>query len=105
MRHYIIILFACACAVACTQKKPSADEMGQMMLTEARAAYERGEYAAARDSIMSLRTNYPTAITARREAILLLDSVEFQLAQDDTLKSEFYRRKLQHDLEKLKIEN
>ena len=75
------------------------------MLNEARAAYAQGNYAAARDTIMSLRERYPRALEARRQAILLLDSVELMDAQQqqDTLKTEFFRRKLQHDVEGLEI--
>ena len=52
---------------------------------------------------MTLRKNYPRAFEARRQAILLLDSVERQLAGGDSLKSEFYERKLMYDEENLKL--
>ena len=73
------------------------------MLNEARAAYFQGNYEAARDSILSLRQNCPLALEARRQAILLMDSVEYQLAEGDTLKREFFRRKLQHDRQSINI--
>ena len=75
-------------------------EQGEALLNEARLLYSEGKYAAARDSIESLRKRFPTAIEARRQAILLMDSVELQLAEGDSLKQEFFRRKLEHDLGK-----
>lgn len=72
-------------------------EQGTIMLNEARQLYSEGRYAAARDTILSLRKNYPTALEARRQAILLMDSIELQLAEGDSLKQEFFRRKLEHD--------
>lgn len=93
----IPILILCAC-----KPQPSAEDMGQKMLQEARTAYAQGDYAAARDTILSLRKRYPTAFEARRQAILLMDSVELMDAQGDTLKTEFYQRKLKFDTEKIK---
>ncbi len=87
--------------VSCGNHQPDPEQQGQQMLTEARACYAQGNYAAARDSIMSLRKNHPTALEARRQAILLLDSVELQLAEGDSLKQEFFRRKLLHDIQEI----
>ena len=92
----LLPLFIIACA-----SKPDPEQGGAAVLEEARQLYAQGQYAAARDSIMSLRQHHPKAIGARLQAILLLDSVEIQLAEGDTLKQEFFRRKLQHDIEGL----
>ena len=86
--------------IACVSK-PDPEQQGAAMLTEARQLYFEGRYEACRDSILSLRRRFPTAIDARRQALLLMDSVELQLAEGDTLKQEFFRRKLQFDLEGL----
>lgn len=71
------------------------------MLEQARTLMKEGNNAAARDTILSLRKRFPRAIEARRQAILTLDSVELADATllQDTLKLEFYRRKLQFDKE------
>ena len=84
--------------LSCTTKADPEAE-GQQMLVEARTAYAEGRYAAARDTIMSLRQRFPKALDARRQAILLLDSVELMDArqQGDSLKTGFFRRKLEHD--------
>jgi len=90
----VLLLVTLSCT---TQADPEAE--GQQMLVEARAAYVRGDYTSARDTIMSLRKRFPKAFDARRQAILLLDSVELMDArqQGDSLKTEFFRRKLEHD--------
>ena len=96
------IFFLLALSVACNHQ-PSDEEMGQRMLSEARNAYIEHDYAAARDTILSLRKRYPMALETRRQAILLMDSIELMDAQGDTLKVEFFRRKLEHDRKGLEI--
>lgn len=85
------------------------EEKAQQMLQEARAALRHRQYSEARDSIFSLRQKHPTAIDARRQGILLLDSIELQAASDSlnkaegeewerlSVKKKFYERKLQED--------
>jgi hypothetical protein len=43
---------------------------------------ENGDYSGAKERILNLRTMYPKAFQARREAILTLDSAEMFLAID-----------------------
>ncbi len=89
---------------------PSEDEIGTEMVSQARELMHHQQYDAARDTILSLRQNHPTAIEARREAILLLDSIELLAAIDSlaagpaaedsarlVLKCEFYTRKINFD--------
>lgn len=89
----IITVLWAACA-----SEPNPEQQGAAMLDEARQLYASGQYATARDTILSLRKRFPMALEARKAAILLMDSVEIQLAEGDTLKQVFYRRKLKHDL-------
>ena len=92
---WFVPLFMLSCS------KPANDEVqGAKMLREARALYADGHYDAARDSILSLRQHFPMALEARRQAILLLDSIELAAAEGDTLKQEFYRRKISFDIER-----
>lgn len=79
----------------------SDEEQGQQMLREARMLYADGRYGAARDTILSLRQRFPKAFEARTEAILLMDSIELMDSEGDTLKQEFYRRKLSFDKERM----
>ena len=82
--------------------KPDPEQQGAQMLCEARQLYAETRYDAARDTILSLRRRFPMALDARRQAILLMDSIELQLAEGDSLKQEFFRRKLSFDIEKMR---
>lgn len=103
---------------------------GARLLADARMSYSHHCYDMARDTIMSLRRNYPLALDSRKKAILLLDSIEMSAAEDSlkelerssmayagstipldsafyaneherlSVKAKFYRRKLQEDLKK-----
>lgn len=58
------------------------DREGARQLQDARNALNLKQYDAARDTIMALRRNHPLALQARKQAILLLDSVELFAARD-----------------------
>ncbi len=85
------------------------EEQAQQMLQQARVALRHRQYSEARDSILSLRQKHPTAINARRQGILLLDSIELQAATDSLARAEgdnwerldvkrkFFERKLLED--------
>lgn len=103
------VFFTCT---ACFHRPNRAEMAGEACLKEARAHLDAGRYAAARDVIDSLRTAYPLALNSREQAILLLDSVEWKDAEAQLLapglspdsveelrlKSEFFQKKLQHDI-------
>lgn len=110
MKPLATLLFAAALmalSTACGSHSAEAD--GALMLQQARQALSARQYNAARDTIMSLRRRFPTAIQARRQAILLLDSVEMTAAADSLqyadstewerldIKMKFFERKLQED--------
>lgn len=111
MKHPFILFFLAALLVACSQKE-TPDERAANMLREARYALHHHLYDEARDTIFSLRRNCPTAIEARKQAILLLDSIEMNAAADSlrlvtgeewkrlNVKKQFFERKLQEDLKK-----
>ncbi len=71
---------------ACTnkpQQRQSADEVaGIRVLAAARNELKAKHYDAARDSVMSLREHHPLAMEARKQGILLLDSIELLAARD-----------------------
>ena len=110
MKKYFAFIIVAALLVACSKEKP--EEQAAMMLKEARYALHHHLWNEARDTIFSLRRNYPTAIEARRQAILLLDSIEMNAAADSlklvtgdewerlNVKRQFFERKLQEDLKK-----
>jgi hypothetical protein len=111
MKKHILLILAAAALTGCTNQKP--EERAAQMLREARYALHHHLYNEARDSILSLRRNCPTAIEARRQAILLLDSIEMMAAADSLklvtgqewerldIKRQFFERKLQEDLKSI----
>ena len=110
MKHIAILSLVAALLVACSQVTP--EERAAAMLRDARYALHHHLYNEARDTIFSLRRNCPTALEARRQAILLLDSIEMNAAADSlrlvsgeewerlNIKRQFFERKLQEDLKK-----
>lgn len=107
---YSFLIVATLALCSCGGVSP--EEEGARMLSEARAALQAKDYNAARDTIMSLRKRFPTAIEARKQGILLLDSVELFAAEDSLakadsaewerldVKAKFFRRKLQEDVKR-----
>lgn len=110
----IILLFVgmvswSACA------KDSVEDQASAILERSRQHLLDGRYDAARDSIMSMRNQFPTATKTRAQGILLLDSIEMLAAQDSmgsatgeewkrlSVKAKFFERKLQEDKKKLSL--
>lgn len=117
---YLSVFCLVFLAMACSHTVDT-EQLAFRILEQSRSHLALKNYGAARDSIISLRTNYPTAIKARRSAILLLDSVEMLAAQDSvemlsrglipgddegkewkrlTVKAQFFERKLYEDLKR-----
>lgn len=105
----LLALICASCATA-----PTTPEAGaSVMLEKSRQHLQDGRYDAARDSILSMRRQYPTALQSRAQGILLLDSIEMLAAKDSmgsatgeewkrlSVKAQFFERKLQEDKKKL----
>ncbi len=109
--HFIAFFAAMTCLASCNQT--SQEAKAEVLLQESRQLLTEGRYDAARNNIMNLRKQYPTAIQARAQALLLLDSVEMAATIDSigratgeewkrlSVKKQFYERKLQEDKKKL----
>ena len=115
----LILLLLVGCKDARQEARDTQAAQGSVLLSEARSLCQTGRYDAARDPIQSLRRTCPLAIEARKQAILLMDSVEMLAAQDSlatlpermdtalagyaaeyerlSLKAQFFQRKLEHD--------
>lgn len=72
----------------CKTAVENAEAAATVMLTEARTLLAAKDYDAARDTILSLRQQHPTAIETRRAAILTLDSVELMATRDSLTRYE-----------------
>lgn len=83
MKKILPILAAALCMASCSSSQREIDEReGARVLADARKEWKANHFDAARDSIMSLRKNHPLAIEARKQGILLLDSIELYAAAD-----------------------
>ena len=80
MTKHILLLAMLALAAGCGQKADTSEADGQHCLAIARQALSNGDIDNARAYIDTLRANYPTALNAREEGILLLDSIELAQA-------------------------
>ncbi len=69
----------------CTQTE---DEKAAPLLAEINALYEKGDYRAALDSIVSLREHHPKAVEARKEALAVWQKASLKMAQDDVAKTD-----------------
>ena len=110
MKKFFVLILVATLLAACSKETP--EKRAALMLREARYALHHHLWNEARDTIISLRRNCPTAIEARRQAILLLDSIEMSAAADSLklvtgeewerldVKRQFFERKLQEDLKK-----
>ncbi|MBO4800571.1 MAG: hypothetical protein J5545_01755 [Bacteroidaceae bacterium] len=78
----IFILSMAFLAVACKTTEDAAEESAAVMLEEARSLLAEKQYTAARDTILSLRRQHPTALQTRRTAIVTLDSIELMETRD-----------------------
>lgn len=72
----------CLLAAACSSEKKDPNREAAPMLESARVLMNGKNYQAAKDSVLSLRKKYPTAFEARRQGILVMDSIELLQARD-----------------------
>lgn len=113
MKHILHILAVAILAVCTSCEKPSPEVAANAMLEMSRQLLQDRNYDAARDTLLSMRQQYPTAIETRKQGILLLDSIEMIAALDSlqgttgeewkrlSIKSQFFERKLKEDKIKL----
>lgn len=106
----ILFMLSLVCASCSTE---SLETKADNMLQKSREHLLNKRYDAARDSILSMRKKYPTALQSRAQGILLLDSIELLAAHDSlgnatgeewkrlSIKVQFFERKLQEDQVKL----
>ena len=116
MKKKVIFGIALLALTACTSKQDEIDINAASMLQTSRQLLSQSKYDAARDTLLSMRKKYPTAIEARKQGILLLDSIEMTAAADSMtsasdedlerlqMKTMFFQRKLQEDMKKRRVQ-
>ena len=139
MKHFYILLlagiaFCGSCSFFESKKEGKNEEYSenrarmeaeaQIRLAKARLQMAQGDFEAAKASIRQMREDCYLALAAREEAIVLMDSADLKIAQQelaqvdslllagvDSIKQEdfdeacrkvqFYERKIQHDKERI----
>ena len=137
MKTIHLLLFLLLALTACkkqneetahfSEARAEMEAQGSQSLCAARALLAEGNFTAARDTLIQMRENYPLALNAREEGILLMDSIDLGEAEmllnnvdkqlhttglpaslHDSLQNDFeelhqkvkfYQRKLRHDKE------
>ena len=82
MRKTLYILLLPFAFLSCTNKEEEIEREAGRMLDEARTLMAGKDYQAARDSILAMRQNFPTAFNARAAGIIVMDSIELLESQD-----------------------
>lgn len=77
MKHVLILVSALLLA-SCA---PSEEEKAQQSLVKIDSLYAKGQYRAVLDSITSLRERFPSAIEARRRALVVWQNASLKMAQ------------------------
>ncbi len=88
LKYLLYVIGAALLTTGCKTTADIAEDAAASMLDEARQLLTDKHYAAARDTILSLRRQHPTAIEVRRAAILTLDSVELMETRDSLMRYE-----------------
>lgn len=88
LKHLIFAIGASFLCFSCKTAEDATEDNATAMLDEARQLLANKHYTAARDTILSLRRLHPTALEARRAAILTLDSVELMETRDSMARYE-----------------
>ena len=71
------------------------------MLAKIDSLYEKGRYKEVLDSIVSLRTTYPSAVETRKKALVIWQNASLKIAQEDVARTDVM---LQETLRKIEAE-
>lgn len=127
---FFVVVMALSLLTAGCKEKNDVEAGGQACLVAARSALQANDFAGAKQQIERLRKEFPLALNAREQGILLLDSIDLAEARvqlkeceqaaaqpdldniaRDTLnfnldraqqKVKFFLKKLDHDRENIK---
>lgn len=96
----IVLLVMAVCS--CDSKRDNGDKEAAALLTEARGLIASGAYEQARTLIDSLRSAYPRAFDARKEAIEVMNILEIKEAQHGIAVADSTLAALSQDINQLK---
>lgn len=82
MKKVMLTIALVLAFVACTQRTTEDDKAAQL-LEKIEKLNREGAYAAALDSITSLRKQFPRAVKARRRALEIWQEASLKMTQDD----------------------
>jgi hypothetical protein len=82
MKKMMLTIALVLAFVACTQRTTEDDKAAQL-LEKIETLNREGAYAAALDSITSLRQQFPRAVNARRRALEIWQEASLKMTQDD----------------------
>jgi hypothetical protein len=82
MKKMMLTMALVLAFVACTQRTTEDDKAAQL-LEKIEKLNREGAYAAALDSITSLRQQFPRAVNARRRALEIWQEASLKMTQDD----------------------
>ncbi len=82
---YILTIILAAVLVGCSE---SNEQKAERMLAQIDSLYEKGQYKEVLDSIVSLRTTYPSAINIRKKALRIWQNASLKIAQKDVAQTD-----------------
>lgn len=82
---YAIAITLIVLVVGCAK---NSDEEAKPLLDKISSLYKAGNYRAALDSIVVLRSRYPSAIESRKKALRIWQSASLRMAQDEIGKTD-----------------
>lgn len=85
MKHLLLFIATTTLLAGCAKtEEQKADECMQRI----DSLYAQGKYSETLDSIVALRDHYPTALEARRKALVVWQNASLKMAQADVAKTD-----------------
>ncbi len=94
---YILTIILAALLVGCSE---SEEQKAERMLAKIASLYEKGQYEDVLDSIVSLRTTYPSAINIRKKALRIWQNASLKIAQKDVAQTDLQLQETLRMIEK-----
>lgn len=85
MKQLMLITLVALTLTSCAQ---SDEEKAEAMLVGIQSLYDNGKYRETLDSITAMRDRYPTAIEARKTALVICQNASLRMAQADVAQTD-----------------